>query len=178
MMPSSPAMTKVVARLSLGAHQTQSRRRLTAKLVVPEQTLQHAATHHHHHCGGLHHSTSCRIAPRQKHIQHRRDGERVLSPGAAAPASSSSAGTCHRHSPATTQAIVAAPGPPPWLPLALWNTSTKEEEQSAPDLLQPAVHLQPGASCCTQPARHHGGQSDALLQLPSAKPAGPLCAQI
>jgi hypothetical protein len=171
-------MTKVVARLSPGAHQTQSRRRLTAKLVVAEQTLQHAATHHHHHCGGLHHSTSCRVAPRQKHIQHRRDSERVLTPQAAAPASSSPARTCQRRSPATTQAVVAAPGPPPQLPLALWNTSAKEKEQSAPDLLQPAVHLQPGASCCTQPARHHGGQSDPPLQLLSAKPTSPPCAQI
>jgi hypothetical protein len=95
----------------------------------------------------------------------------VLTPGAAAPASSSPAGTCQRRSPATTQAVVAAPGPPPRLPLALWNMSAKE--QSAPDLLQPADHLQLGASCCTQPARHHGGQSDPPPQLPSAKPAGP-----
>jgi hypothetical protein len=60
-MPSSPAMTEVVTRLSPGAHRTQSRRRLSAKLAVAEQTLQHAATHHHHHhhCGGLH----CTTAP-------------------------------------------------------------------------------------------------------------------
>jgi hypothetical protein len=49
-MPSSPAKTKVVARLSPGAHRTQSRRRLSAKLAVVEQTLQHAAAHHHRIC--------------------------------------------------------------------------------------------------------------------------------
>jgi hypothetical protein len=62
-MPSSPAKTEVVARLSPGAHQTQSRRRLSAKLAVAEQTLQHAATHHHHHCGRAHRSTSPPPAP-------------------------------------------------------------------------------------------------------------------
>jgi hypothetical protein len=67
-MPSSPAKTEVVARLSPGAHRTQSRRCLSAKLAVVEQTLQHAATHHHHHhhhCGRAHRSTSHRVASGQ-----------------------------------------------------------------------------------------------------------------
>jgi hypothetical protein len=49
-MPSSPAKTEVVARLSPGAHRTQRRRRLSAKLAEVEQTLQHAAAHHHRIC--------------------------------------------------------------------------------------------------------------------------------
>jgi hypothetical protein len=93
-MPSSPAMTKVVARLSPGAHRTQSRRCLSAKLAVAEQTLQHAATHHHHHCGGLHHNTSCRVAARQTRSRRSSDEKartpprlqhEDLLPGAAAP---------------------------------------------------------------------------------------------
>jgi hypothetical protein len=88
-MPSSPAKTEVVARLSPGAHRTQSRRRLSAKLAVVEQTLQHAATHHHHHCGRAHRSTSHRVASRQTRSRRSSD-ERARTPGAAAPASSSS----------------------------------------------------------------------------------------
>jgi hypothetical protein len=91
-MPSSPAKTEVVARLSPGAHRTQSRRRLSAKLAVVEQTLQHAATHHHHHCGRAHRSTSRRVASRQTRSRRSSD-EKARTPGAAAPASSSLAGT-------------------------------------------------------------------------------------
>jgi hypothetical protein len=91
-MPSSPAKTEVVARLSPGAHRTQSRRRLSAKLAVAEQTLQHAATHHHHHCGRPHRSTSRRVASRQTRSRRSSD-EKARTPGAAAPASSSSAGS-------------------------------------------------------------------------------------
>jgi hypothetical protein len=91
-MPSSPAMTEVVARLSPGAHRTQSHRRLSAKLAVAEQTLQYAATHHHHHCGRPHHSTSCCVASRQTHSCRSSD-EKARTPGAATLASSSSEGT-------------------------------------------------------------------------------------
>jgi hypothetical protein len=91
-MLSSPAMTKVVARLSPRAHRTQSRRRLSAKLVVAEQTMPHAATHHHHHCGRPHRSTSRRVASRQTRSRRSSD-EKARTPGATAPASSSSAGS-------------------------------------------------------------------------------------
>jgi hypothetical protein len=91
-MPSSPAKTEVVARLSPGAHRTQSGRRLSAKLAVVEQTLQHATTHHHHHCGRAHRSTSRHVASRQTRSRRSSD-ERARAPGAAAPASSSTVGT-------------------------------------------------------------------------------------
>jgi hypothetical protein len=112
-MPSSPAKTEVVARLSPGAHQTQSRRRLSAKLAVVEQTLQHAATHHHHHCGRAHRSTSRRVASRQTRSRRSSD-EKARTPGAAAPASSSSAGTtpAAAASARTVSPMPAAPGRP------------------------------------------------------------------
>jgi hypothetical protein len=85
-MPSSPAMTEVVTRLSPGAHRTQSRRRLSAKLAVAEQTLQHTATHHHHHhhCGRLHRSTSRCVASRQT-LSRRSSDEKACTPGGRRP---------------------------------------------------------------------------------------------
>jgi hypothetical protein len=106
-MPSSPAKTEVVARLSPGAHRTQSRRRLSAKLAVVEQTLQHTAAHHHHHCGRAHRSTSRHVASGQTRSRRRCD-EKARTSGAAAQASSSSAGT-----PSPGMQTGYAPPPPP-----------------------------------------------------------------
>jgi hypothetical protein len=96
-IPSSPVMTEVVPRLSPGAHQTQSSRRLSAKVTVAEQTLQHAATHHHHHCGRPHRSTSRHVASHQTRSCRSSD-EKARTPGAAAPAAAGSA-PCGDHWP-------------------------------------------------------------------------------
>jgi hypothetical protein len=112
-MPSSPAMTEVVARLSPGAHRTQSRRRLSVKLALAEQTLQHAATHHHHHhhhCGRPHRSISHRVASHQTRSRRSSD-EKARTPGAAALASSSSAGSGLHAAPSQPDAEVATSCP-------------------------------------------------------------------